>query len=112
MLRTLSISTPVVLVIDDIQWLDGPSRRVLEFAMRRLESERIGLIAAARPDADASSRTPFGQGLAPERLRQIKLGPLTVAALHDIIRAAWAHLRAPDARSYRTNVGGQSVLRA
>ena len=86
-LRTLSISTPVILVIDDIQWLDGPSRHVVEFAMRRLENERIGLIAAARIDAETPSRTPYGPALSPERLRHVRLGPLTVAALHDIIRS-------------------------
>lgn len=106
-LRTLSISTPVVLVIDDIQWLDGPSRHVLEFAMRRLETERIGLIAAARLDAHAPSRAPFGQALAPERVRQIKLGPLTVAALHDIIRAELGHTfaRPTLVRIERTSAG-------
>lgn len=85
-LRTLSISTPVILVIDDIQWLDGPSRHVVEFVMRRLENERIGLIAAARIDAETSSRAPFGTSLSTERVRHVRLGPLTVAALHDIIR--------------------------
>lgn len=106
-LRTLSISKPVVLVIDDVQWLDGPSRHVLEFAMRRLESERIGLIAAARLDAHAPSRAPFGQSLATERVRQIKLGPLTVAALHDIIRAELGHTfaRPTLVRIERTSAG-------
>ncbi len=106
-LRTLSIATPVVLAIDDVQWLDGPSRHVLEFAMRRLENERIGLIAAARIDADVPNRAPFGHALATERVRQVKLGPLSVAALHDIIRAELGHTfpRPTLVRIERTSAG-------
>ena len=104
--RTLSISRPVVIVIDDVQWLDGPSRYVLEFAMRRLESERIGLIAAERID-DTPSRALFGRALPPGRVRRMKLGPLTVAALHDIIRAELAHsfARPTLVRIERTSAG-------
>jgi predicted ATPase len=80
---------------------------VLEFAMRRLESERIGLIAAARIDAEAPGRATFGQALVSGRVRRIKLGPLTVAALHDIIRAELGHIFAPRplVRIERTSAG-------
>jgi len=106
-LRTLSISTPVILVVDDFQWLDVPSRHVVEFAMRRLENERIGLIAAARIDADGPGRASFGQALATERIRHVRLGPLTVAALHDIIRAELGHTfaRPTLVRIERTSAG-------
>lgn len=106
-LRTLSISMPVLLAIDDIQWLDAPSRHVVDFAMRRLENERIGLIAAARIDADSPSRPSFGQAFATERIRHLRLGPLTVAALHDIIRAALGHTfaRPTLVRIERTSAG-------
>ena len=106
-LRTLSISTPVLLMIDDIQWLDVPSRHVVEFAMRRLENERIGLIAAARIDSDAPSRASFGQAFVTERIRHVRLGPLTVAALHDIIRAELGHTfaRPTLVRIERTSAG-------
>ena len=36
-LRILSDSAPLMLAVDDAQWLDQPSARVLEFCFRRLE---------------------------------------------------------------------------
>jgi predicted ATPase len=36
-LRALAASGPVIVAIDDVQWLDVPSARVLAFALRRLE---------------------------------------------------------------------------
>ena len=79
-LRLLSGSTPVVVGVDDLQWLDTPSRHVLEFAMRRLESEPVGFLGAVR--VDGSSRTVAG-----EWARRIRLSPLNLAALHEILKA-------------------------
>ena len=39
---------PLVLVVDDAHWLDGPSADVLGFVARRLESEPVVLVAAQR----------------------------------------------------------------
>ena len=41
-LRALATSGPVVIAIDDVQWLDVPSARVLAFVVRRLEDAPIG----------------------------------------------------------------------
>lgn len=41
---------PVLVVIDDAQWLDQPSREAIAFAARRLEAEGIVLLAATRDD--------------------------------------------------------------
>jgi DNA-binding CsgD family transcriptional regulator len=40
--------TPVLLVIEDAQWLDRPTSDVLAFVARRIESDPIVLLAAAR----------------------------------------------------------------
>src|ERR1700754_178364 len=41
---------PVVVMIDDLQWLDRVSASVLGSAARRLAGSRIGILAASRPD--------------------------------------------------------------
>jgi DNA-binding CsgD family transcriptional regulator len=42
---------PVVIVVDDAQWLDVGSLDVLAFIARRLEGERVAMVLAARDDA-------------------------------------------------------------
>jgi DNA-binding CsgD family transcriptional regulator len=45
----LSADSPVVLVVDDLQWCDPPSARALAFIARRLEGQPLGLLVATRP---------------------------------------------------------------
>jgi len=86
-LRTLSSSVPVVVAIDDLQWLDTPSWAVLEFALRRLETEPVGVVSAVRLERGGSAQRSLGR-LAPQnRVRRVRLGPLNLAALHEILRA-------------------------
>jgi DNA-binding CsgD family transcriptional regulator len=47
-LRHLSATAPVLVSIDDLQWVDAPSLRVLTFAFRRLAGDPVGLLATVR----------------------------------------------------------------
>ncbi|CAO5251107.1 Response regulator containing a CheY-like receiver domain and an HTH DNA-binding domain [Frankia sp. AgKG'84/4] len=42
---------PLVLLVDDLQWIDEPSRQVLLFVARRLSVERVSMLFAVRSDA-------------------------------------------------------------
>ena len=53
-LRRLSAEQPLVVAIDDEQWLDRPSARVLGFALRRLRDERVGVVLTRRSDSDGA----------------------------------------------------------
>jgi hypothetical protein len=44
----LATDAPLLLVIDDTQWLDRPTADVLAFVARRIESDPIILLAAIR----------------------------------------------------------------
>jgi DNA-binding CsgD family transcriptional regulator len=50
LLSVASERRPLVLVVDDAQWADVASQEVLCFVGRRLEHERIALVAAVRED--------------------------------------------------------------
>ena len=87
-LRVLARSTALLIAIDDIQWLDIPTWRVLEFAVRRLEAEPVGLTGTVRVD-DGPPRVDVS-ALSRDR-REVRLGPLNVAALHEILRGELGH---------------------
>jgi DNA-binding CsgD family transcriptional regulator len=45
---------PIVALVDDVQWLDGPSLSTLVFAVRRLKREGVLIILAAREDQSSA----------------------------------------------------------
>ncbi|MCY7303903.1 MAG: hypothetical protein LH654_12905, partial [Thermoleophilia bacterium] len=47
-LKALAARSPIVVAVDDLQWLDAASARALAYAVRRLEGERIGIVASLR----------------------------------------------------------------
>jgi DNA-binding CsgD family transcriptional regulator len=53
-LRRLSAERPLVVAIDDEQWLDRASARVLGFALRRLRDEPVGVLLTRRSDSDGA----------------------------------------------------------
>ncbi len=42
---------PVLLLVDDLQWVDAETRRALGFALRRLSTERVMVVLATRSEA-------------------------------------------------------------
>jgi DNA-binding CsgD family transcriptional regulator len=78
--RTLASFGPLLVAVDDAQWLDAPSKAVLEFALRRVHREPVGVLYAVRP----SGGLDLGRELPVERIR---LEPLSASALHRVIRA-------------------------
>jgi DNA-binding CsgD family transcriptional regulator len=84
-LRALASEVPVLVAVDDVQWLDPPSARGLQFVARRLGEQRIGLLLSSRlPDAERAGDllSPLGE----KRMKRIRLGPLTLAATHQLLR--------------------------
>jgi DNA-binding CsgD family transcriptional regulator len=80
-LRALAVERPVLVAVDDVQWLDAPTAAVLSFAWRRLRLERVGLLLAHR----AGEREPAGLGGA-EDVQRIEIGPLGMEAVHRILQ--------------------------
>ena len=84
-LRTLASAQPLVLAIDDVQWLDRPSARVLSFVLRRVTDERVGVLGSLRLGSGAPD-DPIELDRAFADLVRISVGPLTVGALGRIVR--------------------------
>jgi DNA-binding CsgD family transcriptional regulator/DNA polymerase III delta prime subunit len=83
-LRTLASSRPVVLAVDDVQWLDRSSAAMLEFAVRRLRGEQVALLLARRQSSRLGSER-LDLALPEERRFTVRVGPLSMGALHRLL---------------------------
>ena len=82
-LRTLASRSPVLVAIDDVQWLDPSSQRLLAFAARRLGDAPVMILVTQRGDA----RDPLDlRDVFEERVAEIRVGPLSVGALNHLVR--------------------------
>jgi DNA-binding CsgD family transcriptional regulator len=81
LLRGLSADRPVVVAIDDVQWLDESSSDVLAFAARRLEDVPVRFLLARRP----SRRSALEQALERRALERIEVGPLALEATRSLL---------------------------
>ena len=72
---------PLLVAVDDLQWLDPSSAAALEFALRRLTEERVAVSVSVRTD-EAEAVTA---GVDESRIVRLKLQPLTLGALHRIL---------------------------
>jgi DNA-binding CsgD family transcriptional regulator len=84
-IRAVASITPVVVAIDDAQWMDVPSARVMQFVVRRLRDEPIGVLTAVRgSDAEVD---PLGvvPAFPEERVHVVHVGPLSVDDIERVV---------------------------
>ncbi len=93
-IQLLAERGPLLLAIDDVQWLDASSSFALAFALRRPGSGRVLLLLAHRSDPSADP-TAFERALGAESAERLTVGPLSVGGLHRLLRD---RLRRPFAR--------------
>ena len=84
-LRLLGRPQPLLVAVDDAQWLDASSRALLTFALRRLDDDRVGVLATVRVERRVNANDLL-LALPSERTERRDLAPLTVAALYELVR--------------------------
>jgi hypothetical protein len=69
---------PLTLFVDDVQWVDLPSLRFLDYLAGRLRGSRVGLVVASRPPEGYSGERADMVARLRERARSalVQLGPL------------------------------------
>ena len=82
--RALCLPGPVMIAVDDIEWLDGPSAATLAFALRRLRKEPVAILWGQR-SADGQSSLPLTRALREDRVRRLAVGPLSPGAVHRLL---------------------------
>lgn len=80
----------ILIAIDDLQWLDPSSASALAFALRRLAESDIRLVWTRRLGEGAPSST-VEDALEPERIDRVRVGPLSVGAIHRLLHEQLAH---------------------
>ena len=85
MLRSLSRDRPVLLGVDDEQWLDASSAAALGFAVRRLSEEPVGIFGASRVGEGAVDPIGLARTMPDDRLERIRVEPLSIEAVGALI---------------------------
>jgi DNA-binding CsgD family transcriptional regulator len=85
LLRVLARAGPVALFVDDAQWLDEPSARAFSFALRRLATEPVAVVASRR---EGESLAPeFGEAVRAIGFSRLPVRALSFGAIARIVRA-------------------------
>jgi DNA-binding CsgD family transcriptional regulator len=85
--RSLSRQGPILVAIDDVQWLDRSTAAILAFALRRLDHEPVGVLASLRTSGEVGMAFDPLAEVAPDRVTRLTIGPLSTGALTRILRA-------------------------
>jgi DNA-binding CsgD family transcriptional regulator len=83
-LDRLAVDAPVLVAIDDVQWLDSSSQAVVAFAARRLNG-RVGVLATERCDPDRGNVVNWLHLARPDGIERIRVGSLSLGGLHVLI---------------------------
>jgi DNA-binding CsgD family transcriptional regulator len=90
-LERLAAKSPVLIAIDDVQWVDASSRSVVAFVARRLD-RRIGVLVAEDSGSDNGDTAASWLQLAgQDDIERIRLGPLRLRGLHALISDSLGH---------------------
>jgi predicted ATPase len=78
---------PVLLVLDDVQWLDTESAELIGFAMRRRPGPRVRVLAAQRRPGDAGAGAHRAARLCPSPVLELAVPPLAADDLAALLEA-------------------------
>lgn len=97
---------PVVLAVDDLQWLDASSQRVVDFASRRF-SGPIGLLATVRHELGVDGDSSWLHLPRSDGIRRLRMTPLPPGGLYAMLseRLGRSFSRPTIARIHETSGG-------
>jgi DNA-binding CsgD family transcriptional regulator len=109
-IRALAERSPLIVAVDDLVWLDGPTSRVLEYAMRRLGDARVGFVATVRAEAADTALPPPASGF-DGPVERLHVGPLDLNAIDALVRGELGvSLRRPALAWIHAESGGNPFL--
>lgn len=112
-LGQLAVAAPVLVALDDLQWVDEATLRALEFALRRLGTTPVSVLATRRGavSAEPAETAPLELAFPEDRRERLVLGGLSVGSIgrlvHDRLGLA---LPRPVVARLREEAGGNPFL--
>jgi DNA-binding CsgD family transcriptional regulator len=82
-LRAVARERPLLVAVDDVQWVDAPSAMALSFALRRAVEGPVAVLLARRTGPGHESRVELDRSLSIER---VVAGPLSLGALRQLLQ--------------------------
>jgi DNA-binding CsgD family transcriptional regulator len=104
MLHVLGKDGPLLVAVDDVQWLDSPSAGALAFALRRLPTSPVRVLLARRL-LEGKQMLTLEHAFEDDSVRRLTVGPLSVGAIHRLLRD---RLGSPFARQTLLRIHEQS----
>ncbi|MFJ8535494.1 AAA family ATPase [Streptomyces sp. NPDC093591] len=107
-LRALADTGPVLVVVDDLQWLDPASAELLGFAARRLGDTPVRMLCAVRTDGQEYDR--HLRASPPDTLA-VRLGPLSRAQMSALLdHRGYTGLPRSTVRDIHRTSGGNALF--
>ena len=101
-LRALSAEHPVLVAIDDVQWLDVPTATVVGFLWRRIRGDAVGVLLAHRTGEPVPAALAGAEGV-----WRLPVGALDIAATRELLqRRLGLILPMPTLRPLHAAAGG------
>ena len=109
--RAIARPVPVLLVVDDLQWCDGPTASALAFALRRAGDSPVALLAGVRTGIASPAVDGISRALPDAMVDRVAVGPLSVGAIRRLVesRSGRSRARAVTARIAEA-AGGNPLL--
>lgn len=84
-LQRLADEAPLLVIIDDLQWLDLSSATAVRYALRRMTAPFAVLATARSGVRDAWGMVPRLELTNPDAVQRITMAPLTLGGLHTLL---------------------------
>jgi DNA-binding CsgD family transcriptional regulator len=116
--RRLADESPLLVAVDDLQWLDPVSARVLRHALARLDHEPVLVLATERADARTGTGTGPGgpeaggpeRSILGDRREEIDVGPLPIDATRALLATAGEAVPRPVLERIQDLSGGNPMF--